>query len=126
MVEGEINVKIKAILLGILTLTAGAVIGGQTLTAQAAMTTDQILQTAPKGITIDNYFSTGNIPGNIAKVGDTDFGKNQAVVLTTKQNQVGAIWTSDDARMNLNEDETATKEPKLDSSTYYHLERALP
>ncbi len=108
MVEGEINVKIKAILLGILTLTAGAVIGGQTLTAQAAMTTDQILQTAPKGITIDNYFSTGNIPGNIAKVGDTDFGKNQAVVLTTKQNQVGAIWTSDDARMNLNEDETAS------------------
>lgn len=100
--------KTRSILLGILTVVTGLVWGGQSLTVQAKMTNDQILQTAPKGVTIGNYFSTGNISGNAAKISSTDFGARQAVNLTTDANQAGVIWASDDARMDLNEDQTAS------------------
>lgn len=100
--------KMRSILLGIVTVVTGLVWGGQSVTVQAKMTNDQILQTAPKGVTIGEYFSTGKISGNNAKISSTEFGERQAVNLTTGANQAGAIWANDDARMNLNEDQTAS------------------
>ncbi|NLR31806.1 L-type lectin family protein [Levilactobacillus tujiorum] len=100
--------KTRSILLGILTVVTGLVWGGQSLTVQAKMTNDKILQTAPKGVTIGDYFSTNSVSGSAAKISSTDFGDGQAVNLTTGANQTGVIWASDDARMNLNEDQTAS------------------
>lgn len=100
--------KIKSILLGGLAVMVGLVMGGRPLRAQAGKTATQLLPTAPKGIAVNSYFTTGNIAGNAATLGDTSFGAGKAVILTSANNQVGAIWTTDAAKMNLNEDQTAS------------------
>ena len=100
--------KSRMIFLSSMAIGLGLLFGGTGVTAQAVMTNDQILQTAPKGVRIDDYFSTGNITGNAAQISDTGFGKRQAVNLTNGPNQAGAIWASDAARMNLKEDQTVS------------------
>lgn len=100
--------KSRMIFLSSMAIGLGLLFGGTGVTAQAVMTNDQILQTAPKGVEIDDYFSTGNITGNAAQISATGVGKRQAVNLTNGPNQAGAIWVSDAARMNLNEDQTVS------------------
>lgn len=103
--------RLKKILVGVALLAAGFIWGSQLpITAQAA--TDKIadvLSGAPKGVTIDsNYFSVGSISGNSAAVEDTGQGSNEAVKLTDSTGEIGTIWTSNLAEMDLNEPQTAS------------------
>lgn len=100
--------KFRMICLSSMAIGLGLLLGGTGVTAQAVMTNAQVLQTAPKGVKIDDYFSTGNITGNAAQISATDVGERQAVNLTNGPNQAGAIWVSDAARMNLKEDQTVS------------------
>ncbi|WP_125765495.1 L-type lectin family protein [Levilactobacillus mulengensis] len=103
--------KVKAVVLGI--LTVGTLLGLQTMPGLAS-TKENVtaaLGTAPQGIAIDSYFERGTIANNSAKISDTDHGKNQAVQLTDATNggnELGTIWTSDAAAMDLGEDQTAS------------------
>lgn len=88
-------------------------IAGQSITAIASTKEDVslALKTAPQGIEIDDYFQRGEIANNSAKLAQTDFGPNQAVQLTdatTGGNELGTIWTSDAAKMDLGENQTAS------------------
>lgn len=100
--------KVKAILLGLIALTAGLTIGGHLITAQAD--TDSVTVKAPAGITVGSYFSPGTIANNSAELMDTGHGLDQAVKLTNYRvgTELGTIWTSNEAAMNLNENEKAS------------------
>ncbi|WP_395321408.1 hypothetical protein [Levilactobacillus parabrevis] len=101
---------IKSIILGIMAVGLGLIIFERQMVAQASKQEDigTVLANAPKGITIDEYFSADNIKGNVATKVPTKYGENHAIQLTSAPNQFGAIWTSDEARMSLGENETAS------------------
>lgn len=98
--------KFKAIMLSVMAIGLGLVVWGRQVTARADLTSD--LAKAPQGVPVDSYFKFGTISNNSAVLTKTDFGENQAVQLTDAKQQLGMIWTSDDARMNLNVDQTAS------------------
>ena len=93
-------------MLSVMAIGLGLVVWGRQVTARADLTSD--LAKAPQGVPVDSYFKFGTISDNSAVLTKTDFGENQAVQLTDAKQQLGMIWTSDDARMNLNVDQTAS------------------
>ncbi|MFC6290405.1 lectin-like domain-containing protein [Levilactobacillus angrenensis] len=73
------------------------------------------LDKAPQGLKIDNYFkipgADDGISNNSAQLADTPHGKQQAVQLTDASkggDELGLIWTSDAAKMDLSQDQTAS------------------
>jgi len=99
--------KLKRLVTGIVIGLAGATLGWKT-SAQAQMALSDITAKAPQGIRIGSYFDKGDIANNAATLAETPHGKDQAVYLTSSDGQLGTIWTSDAAEMNLNEDESAS------------------
>ncbi|WP_204121524.1 MULTISPECIES: hypothetical protein [Levilactobacillus] len=97
--------KLKRLVTGIVIGLAGATLGWET-SAQADDLTN-VLNGAPQGIKIGSYFQAGTTSDNSAVLAKTQHGEDQAVQLTDKTSQLGTIWTSDSAEMNLNEDQTA-------------------
>jgi len=104
--EGAGILKIKSILLSVMAIGLGIVTWGWGTTAQADLA--GALNKSPQGVNLDSYFQTGTISPNSAKKVSTDFGESQAVQLTDNRSELGTIWTKDDAKMNLNSDETAS------------------
>jgi len=101
---------IKTIILGIMAIGLGliALVSQNVVEAGARDNIDTVLANAPKGIRIDDYFSIGNIENNSATKATTGYGKDHAIELTNGPTQLGTVWTSDEARMNLGENETAS------------------
>lgn len=98
--------KIKSILLSVMAIGLGIIFWGTVAQAQEDIGT--VLNDAPQGITIDNYFTEGQGFKNSATKATTPYGKDQAIQLTDAGDQLGTIWTSNGAEMNLGEDETAS------------------
>lgn len=97
--------RLKAIILCMVAIGLGVIFGGKT-TARADLTS--ALNKAPQGVAVDNYFEMGKINNNSAQLARTGYGDDHAVQLTNTTNQLGTIWTSDDAEMSLNSDQTAS------------------
>ena len=95
------------ILLGMIIALVGISLSWGTI-GYAESELSSALDRAPRGIRIDEYFKFGNFAKNSANLIATGFGDKQAVQLTSDKNQLGTIWTSDAAEMNLNKDETAS------------------
>jgi len=105
--EGAGILKIKSILLSIMAIGLGIMIWGRGTVAQAESLSVP-KSTAPQGLTIDSYFETTQVFDNSAKPVDTNKGKNQAVLLTDGARELGTIWTSNAAKMNMAEDQKAS------------------
>lgn len=87
--------------------------GSQAVLAATTDKTEDIagaLKTAPQGVKVDGYFKTGQILNNSAKVVNTGREDGtQAVQLTDGgHNELGTIWTTDAAKMDLSQDQTAS------------------
>ncbi|TGD18224.1 L-type lectin family protein [Levilactobacillus suantsaiihabitans] len=102
--------KLSEFVLGLLTvgmLTGGVIKAHADTPAEGDV--KRALRLAPQGVKIDDYFEKGDISNNSAKIVDTGRGEKQAVQLTDGgQNELGILWTSDLAKMNLQQDQTAS------------------
>ncbi|MFC6290406.1 L-type lectin family protein [Levilactobacillus angrenensis] len=103
--------KLGGIIVGLLIL--GLIMGPQAVQAATTDKTEDIagaLKTAPQGGKVDGYFKTGQILNNSAKVVNTGREDGtQAVQLTDGgYNELGTIWTTDAAKMDLSQDQTAS------------------
>lgn len=99
--------KIKSILLSVMAIGLGIVIWGWGTTAQAENISVP-KSTAPQGLTIDSYFETSRTFDNHAETVETNKGDNQAVLLTDGPQELGTIWTSNAAKMDMAEDQKAS------------------
>lgn len=107
--------KFKAVMLSVMAIGLGLVVWGRQVTARADFLSDLARQSlnnalarAPQGIAIDSYFEIGDISNNSAHLAKTGDGENHAVQLTDYSNELGTIWVSDDDKMRLNSDQTAS------------------
>ncbi|WP_407889194.1 lectin-like domain-containing protein [Levilactobacillus sp. N40-8-2] len=99
--------EIRTLLLGVVAVGLGFVFWGNSMAAKAESISIP-KASAPEGLTIDSYFERGHIDNNSANVIGTSRGDHQAVLLTDGANQLGTIWTSDVAKMNMRENQTAS------------------
>ncbi|WP_203639876.1 lectin-like domain-containing protein [Levilactobacillus wangkuiensis] len=100
---------LKHVLLGVILGLMGISFGWEIKArAQDHWTQKEIQNSAPQGININSYFKVGGVANNSAHLIDTRYGSDQAVYLTNGPEQLGTIWTKDEAAMRLNEDQTAS------------------
>jgi len=100
---------LKRVLFGIILGLAGINFGWEIKAkAQEHVSLDKIIKKAPQGININSYFKVGGLSNNSANLIGTSHGDSQAVYLTNGADQLGTIWTKDEATMRLNEDQTAS------------------
>ncbi|TGD18225.1 L-type lectin family protein [Levilactobacillus suantsaiihabitans] len=108
--------KLRKMMMGLGALVLA--VSCQLVVAQATSMPENVsvpLSKAPRGIKIDNYFKvpdeSDGIANNSAKIADTDYGDQQAVQLTDANKtggELGLIWTSDGAEMDLSQNQTAS------------------
>lgn len=112
MMEAK-SVKMKLKRVVVVLLVLGLVMGpqvAQTATTDKTGDIDCALKKAPQGVKVDGYFKTGEISNNSAKVVETGREDGtQAVQLTDGgHNELGTIWASDAAKMDLSQDQTVS------------------